>query len=81
MNKELMEFYEDICALNVGASVYNVIPDVEAEKIDSWRKQLIDEGFYVNISFLGSTVDIYYASPDYVKDNFEDAFTTGGWTN
>lgn len=80
MNEELLELYDDICALNVGATVYNVIPDVAAENIDSWRKQLLDEGFYVNISFLGSTVDIYYASPDYVERNYGE-YTMSGWTN
>jgi len=58
MNEELEVLYEDIIALGEGKTVYGVIPDVLPENIDSWRKQLLDEGFYVNIDFLGSTTDI-----------------------
>ena len=80
MNEELEVLYEDIIALSEGKTVYGVIPDVLPENIDSCRKQLLDEGFYVNIDFLGSTTDIYYASPNYVEANYGE-YTTGGWTN
>jgi len=80
MNEELQYLYDDIIALDNGDVVYNVIPDVLPENIDSWRKQLLDEGFFVNIDFFGSTTNIYYASPNYVEENYGE-YTMNGWTN
>jgi len=80
MNEEMMILYDAIVALDIGEHVYEVIPDVPDDKINEWKERLLGEGFYVNIDYSGGETNIYYASRDYVYDNYGE-YTTDGWIN
>ena len=80
MNQEMIVLYDAIVALSTGEHVYEVMQNVPEDKIDDWKNRLIAEGFYVNVDYSGGETNIYYASRDYVYDNYGE-YTMGGWSN
>ena len=74
---DLEYFLKDVVdAKNNGTTIYDVIPDVEAEDIDTWRQLISDSGLYYKLDTFKDVVNIYYATEECIVSEY----TTGGWT-
>lgn len=73
---DIKYFLADVALASKGNSVYDVIPDVEAEDIDTWRKYISEKGLYYKLEFFKDITNIYYATEDHV----DTEYSSGGWT-
>lgn len=63
-------------AVYAGASIYDVIPDVVDDDIETWKGLISDAGLYYKLESYKDVVNIYYST----KDNITIDHPSDGWT-